>query len=320
MKRMETILVTGGAGFIGSHVVERLLNEQHRVILVDNFADTYPRAFKEQNIASLRNHTNLLMREFDITDPVACKKLFSEHTIDRLIHLAARAGVRQSLADPFPYFVTNVLGTVNLLHAARTAKLSQVIVISSSSVYGNNPTPFKETDSTDAPISPYGASKKGTEVAAYTFHALTQVPMVVLRLFSVYGPRGRPDMAPYLFTEALLKDQPVTLYSKGTMARDWTYITDIVDGILACFSHHRPFTIINLGNNCPVTTKKLLTTIAGLLGVQNFRVNHEESQGDVPCTHADITLAQKLLGWYPKISLSEGLAHSINWYKKERLS
>lgn len=317
---MESILVTGGAGFIGSHVIERLLSKQYRVMLVDNFADTYPRRWKEQNIASFIQNSHLTLRELDIGDPAACNKLFHEHKVDKIVHLAARAGVRGSLVDPLPYFVTNVLGTVNLLHAARTAQLSQVVVISSSSVYGNNPTPFKETDSTDAPISPYGASKKGTEVAAHTFHLLTKIPTMILRLFSVYGPRGRPDMAPYLFTEALLNDQPVTLYSNGTMARDWTYIDDIVDGILACFSNHRPFTIINLGNNHPVTTKELLTSIAGLLGVQNFRVNHQESQGDAQCTNADITLAKKLLGWYPKISLSEGLAHFINWYKKERLS
>lgn len=316
---METVLVTGGAGFIGSHVSQNLLKRRYRVVLVDNFTDTYPRAFKEQNIASFRKHPNLLLRELDITNPIGCAHLFTEYPITRIVHLAARAGVRASLADPYSYFMTNVLGTVSLLHAARAARLKQVIVISSSSVYGNNPTPFKETDATDNPISPYGASKKGTEIAAHTFHLLTKVPTIILRLFSVYGPRGRPDMAPYLFTEALLKNKPITLYSKGTMARDWTYIDDIVDGIIASFALDKPCATINLGNDHPVTTSDLLGTIASLLNITPTTQLQGDALGDVRKTHASIKIAKELLGWQPKMSLKQGLVRFVDWFKKERI-
>ncbi|MFH1917471.1 MAG: SDR family NAD(P)-dependent oxidoreductase [Nanoarchaeota archaeon] len=302
------ILVTGGAGFIGSHLCERLLEEHKEIVLVDNLNDYYDPTLKEKNLDILKEKGKYAFYKVDITDYAALSAVFQKHTITAVIHLAARAGVRASLEEPVLYSQVNVLGTMNLLECARQAKVKTFIFGSSSSVYGTNKkTPFSEDDALENIISPYAMTKRIGELLCKEYHDIYGLNVTCLRFFTVYGPRGRPDMAPRKFTEAVLAGRPIDVYGDGTMKRDYTYVSDIVAGIITALQRSYPFAIINLGDNTPRTILELITAIENATG-KKATVNHLPiPTGDVPVTYADITKAAQLLNYKPKIKIEEGI-------------
>jgi len=313
---MRTI-VTGGAGFIGSHLVDRLLADGVEVIVVDNFDPFYSRASKEANLAAALRSPRCRLVELDIRDAVGVHSLVSQSHPDAIVHLAARAGVRPSIEDPALYAEVNVLGTVRWLEAAsRLEPRPRFVYASSSSVYGDRPdAPFRETDPVDRPISPYAATKKACELLAFTFHHLHGLPVTGLRFFTAYGPRNRPDLAIAKFTRLIDRGEPVPLFGDGTTRRDYTFVADIVDGIVRavdrCTSHH----LYNLGNSDPVELRQLVDAIASALGKPPIIRRLPEQPGDVRQTSADITRAANELGYTPKTPVAEGLARYIAWYR-----
>lgn len=314
------ILVTGAAGFIGSHVVDRLLQDGHTVIGVDAFTDFYSPLYKEDNVAEHLKHPNYSLHRADITDAVAMKKVFQQ-SFDAIIHLAAQAGVRASIENPLLFQKTNVEGSYLLFELAKQNNIQTIIFASSSSVYGNRSNvPFSESDSVDHPISPYAATKKATELIAYTYHHLYNMNCIGLRFFTVYGERGRPDMAPYLFTEAILNDKPIQRFGDGSMQRDFTYINDIVDGVVRCLDKYFGYEIINLGNSSPISVQEFIATIERITGKTANIQQQPERPGDVEKTYADITKAKELLGWAPTTTLENGMRAFISWFKEHRIN
>jgi UDP-glucuronate 4-epimerase len=314
----ETILVTGGAGFIGSHVCDALLKTGKKVICLDNFNDYYSPARKRKNIAHNKNNKEFVLEEKDIVDYKNLRKVFEKNKIDKIIHLAARAGVRPSLDNPFIYEETNIKGTLNLLELAKEFEIKNFVFGSSSSVYGNNTKiPFSEEDRTDRAISPYAATKKAGEVLCYTYSHLYNLNISCLRFFTVYGPRGRPDMAPYLFTENITKGKQITMYGEGDSKRDYTFVADIVSGVLAAAEKAHRYEIFNLGNSTTVELKKLISTIEILTGKKAKIIRKPMPKGDVPLTYADINKSKKMLGYHPKTDIFEGMKSFIAWYNKE---
>lgn len=316
------IFLTGVAGFIGSHTARRLLTEGHSVVGIDNLNDYYNPAWKEENVASLKTHKAFSFQKLDLLELEALTQLIKQTQPDVIVHLAARAGVRPSIEYPLVYTHANVVGTHHLLEIARQQKISRVVYASSSSVYGNQASiPFRETDPCVEPISPYAATKRSTELLAHTYSHLFGIETVGLRFFTVYGPNGRPDMAPYLFTKALLTGQPITRFGDGSTARDYTYIDDIVDGVVASVTAQLPqkAEIINLGNNSPVQLKDFISTLEEITGVTAIIDQQPIQPGDVQHTYADIMKAQALLGYQPKTSFKDGLTRFVAWYKEHRL-
>jgi len=313
-----TILVTGGAGFIGSHCVRALLEQGCKVICVDNFNDFYSPEIKEKNITPHLENPNFTLYRVDISEIEKLKPVFVNHKIDKILHLAARAGVRPSLTDPNIYIQTNLIGSANLFELAREFEVPQIVFASSSSVYGNQTKiPFSEEDIVDQPISPYAFTKRSLELLAYTYHQLYDIKMTGLRFFTVYGEAGRPDMAPYIFTEKILSGAPIKKFGDGTTKRDYTYISDIVSGILAALDKHFDYEVINLGNNQPVSLNDFIATLEKITG-QKAKIEPSSIQpGDVNLTYADISKAQRLLGYEPKTSIKEGLERLVSWFKKE---
>jgi UDP-glucuronate 4-epimerase len=312
---METILVTGGAGFIGSHVCDSLLAQDKRVICLDDFNDYYSPAAKRKNISHNLLSKNFILIEKDICDTISLKDAFVKFKIDKVVHLAARAGVRPSVENPFIYEETNIRGTLNLLELSRQHNIKNFIFGSSSSVYGaNEKIPFSEEDKTDKPISPYAATKKAGEVLSYTYSNLYSLNVSCLRFFTVYGPRGRPDMAPYLFTKSISEGKKITMFGDGTSRRDYTYVADIVSGILSCLEKDFRYEIFNLGNSRTVELKELISTIESELGKKALIEKKELPKGDVTITFADITKAKKLLGYDPKTDIKQGIHKFVSWY------
>lgn len=311
----KTVLVTGGAGFIGSHLVDRLLAQSHQVICLDDFNDFYNPAIKHANLSVAKTNPTFTLIKADIREPQVFDQIFSRSKVDTVVHLAARAGVRASLTDPKLYFDVNVMGSLNLLESMKVHKVNHLVFASSSSVYGNRQTgPFKETDITDQQVSPYGASKKSLEVLAATYAHLYKIQTTGLRFFTVYGPRNRPSMACSLFLEALLKGQPITQYGDGSSGRDYTYIDDIVDGLIRAIDNPFDYELINLGNSSPVLLKDLIKTCEKVVGVK-AKVEVKPAQpGDVSFTYADIVKAKKLLSWQPQTNLETGLAKLKHFY------
>jgi len=309
--------VTGGAGFIGSHLVDRLLADGAEVIVVDNFDPFYSRAIKEANLAGALRHPRCRLVELDIRDGPGVAALVDRVRPDVIVHLAARAGVRPSIADPALYAEVNVLGTVRWLEAAcRLEPRPRFVYASSSSVYGDRPdAPFRETDPVDLPISPYAATKKACELLAFTFHHLHGLPVTGLRFFTAYGPRNRPDLAIAQFTGLIDRGEPVPVFGDGTTRRDYTFIADLVDGIIRaierCTGHH----LYNLGNSDPVELRRLVAAIGQALGKTPVLRHLPEQPGDVRQTYADITRAAAELGYAPKTAIAEGLAQYIAWYR-----
>lgn len=315
------ILVTGVAGFIGSHVALALLERGDEVTGIDNLNDYYNPAWKQENLSRLETFPQFLFQKIDFCNLLDLEPLFLDKDFDVVIHLGARAGVRPSIADPLLYEKTNVQGTLNILELARKHGVPRIVAASSSSVYGNQTkVPFSETDPANTPISPYASSKKSLEMYCHTYAHLYNLNITCLRFFTVYGPHGRPDMAPYLFTEAILKEKPIKKFGNGETKRDYTYINDIVTGVLGAIDYPQSFAIYNLGNNTPVSLNEFISTLEEITGKQAIIDQQPMQPGDVEVTYADISSAQKDLNYEPKTSLESGLQKFVEWYKTNRLS
>jgi UDP-glucuronate 4-epimerase len=312
--KSKKILVTGHAGFIGSSLTLRLLRDGYKVVGIDNYNDYYDVVAKEQNVREFKNNSGFVEYRGDIRDKELLKKVFKEQQIGTIIHLAARAGVRPSLLNPELYHEVNVGGTINLLKVAKKNRVSQFIFASSSSVYGNQEkTPFSETDELEEPVSPYAETKMIAEKSCSHFAKETGMATTILRFFTVYGPKGRPDMAPFLFCYKALKGLPVTKFGDGSSSRDYTYIDDIVEGIILSVKNPFDLEIINLGNNTPVSLNQFISLVEKVTGKKLKIISRPRHPADVVKTYADITKAKELLGWKPKVSLNEGLKNLVNW-------
>lgn len=311
-----TILVTGGAGFIGSHLCEALLKKKHRVICYDNFDDFYDPAVKEQNIAWCLGHSNFFLVRNDILDTDTLRRTFESDNIEVVIHLAARAGVRPSIQNPKLYQKVNVEGTINILEVLREFSVKKLILASSSSVYGNNEkVPYSETDNVDYTISPYAATKKACEVLAYTYHHLYQIDTFCLRFFTVYGPRQRPEMAIHSFTKSIYDGAAVKLFGDGSSQRDYTYIDDIIDGIVKCLDHFNGYEILNLGESQTTRLIDLVRLIEERVGKKAQIEWLPMQPGDVRVTFADISKAQRLIGYDPKTLIQAGIEQFVHWFR-----
>lgn len=312
----KTILVTGHAGFIGSHLTEKLLPSSFKIIGVDDFNDFYDPERKKENVKEFLKHKNFKQYQVNILDQKKLNQIFDDNKIDLIIHLAARAGVRPSLANPKLYCRVNVKGTNNLLDLANKYKIKQFIFASSSSVYGNQEKiPFSETDKLEKAVSPYAASKQEAEKLCRKLASRSGMKMTILRFFTVYGPKGRPDMAPYLFTKNILTGKTITRYGDGSSSRDYTYIDDIVDGLIKAINRPLAYEIINLGNNQPVSLNDFINLIERLTGKTTKIIQKPRHPADVEKTYAGIAKAKKLLGWQPKTDLETGMKQFIDWYK-----
>ncbi len=314
---MERILVTGGAGFIGSHLSEALLHQGHNVVCLDNFNDYYDPQIKRLNIEPLKKNSRYQVVEGNIVNLEFLEDVFKDNKIDILVHLAARAGVRPSLVDPLLYQKVNVTGTNNLLEIAKKFDIKKFIFASSSSVYGQNKkVPFSESDFVDHPISPYAATKKAGELLCYTYHHLYKLPMTCLRFFTVYGPRQRPDMAIHKFTRSIYFDEKIAMYGDGTSRRDYTYISDIIHGICRSIECCEGFHVYNLGESKTIELKKLINLISDCLGKEAKIERLPMQPGDVPITYADITRAREEIGYSPEIAIEEGVEKFIKWFRE----
>src|SRR5207245_252642 len=308
------ILVTGGAGFIGSHLVEKLLSLGHDVAILDDFNDFYDPQIKRQNIAAVAKDVEI--HHLDLRDSGAVRNLFHREKFEAIAHLAARAGVRPSIQNPQLYYDTNVDGTLHLLEAARATGVERFIFASSSSVYGSSKiVPFSEAQHLVQTLSPYGATKIAGEFLCSTYSHLYQMRVVALRYFTVYGPRQRPDLAIHQFTRKIYAGEPIDQFGDGSTRRDYTYIDDIIQGTVAALDYGGPlFDIFNLGENETIQLKDLIAAIENALG-KKAKINRlPEQPGDVPLTYADIAKARKLLGYDPSTRLSDGLPRFIDWF------
>jgi UDP-glucuronate 4-epimerase len=310
-------LVTGGAGFIGSHVCERLLHDGHRVWAFDDLNAFYDPQIKQRNLRDIQ----ALAKPFefihgDITNPATLAEIFSSVKFDQVIHLAARAGVRPSLADPALYQRVNVEGTVNVLEAARKNGVKKITLASSSSVYGLNArVPFSEGDPIFSAISPYAASKLACESLGHVWHHLYQMDVVMLRFFTVYGPRQRPDLAVHKFAQLIAAGRPIPVFGDGSTARDYTYVTDTLDGIIACTQKEFGFEVFNLGESQTVKLNYLIELIEAALGKKAVIDRQPMQPGDVPITFADISRARARLGYQPQVKIEHGIKLFAEWFK-----
>jgi len=311
-------LVTGGAGFIGSHVCERLLADGHAVWAFDDLNNFYDPGIKRGNLRELQS----LAKPFefthgDVTDPGAVEEMFARAQFDQVIHLAARAGVRPSLAEPALYQRVNVEGTVNLLEAARLHGVRKFIIASSSSVYGvNAKVPFSESDPIFSAISPYAASKLACEALGHVYHHVYGLDVVMLRFFTVYGPRQRPDLAIHKFARLIRAGKPVPVYGDGSTARDYTFISDILEGVMACTRREFGYEIINLGGSQTVTLKQLVELLEASLGRKAVIDWQPPQPGDVPITFADVAKARARLNFHPRVKIAEGIPLFVDWLRK----
>lgn len=307
------VLVTGGAGFIGSHVAQALVGRGDEVVIVDNLSDYYDVQLKKDRVAALCE--GIAFHHLDIGNFAALKNLFAKSNFDVVCHLAAQAGVRHSLVNPFIYNETNNLGTLNILELMKDFGVKKIVLASSSSVYGGNKkVPFSVIDPVDTPVSLYAATKKHTEHMAHVYHKLYGVNSLCLRFFTVYGPWGRPDMALFKFTKNILEGNPIEVYNYGDHLRDFTYVTDIVKGVLAAIDNVKEYNVLNLGNNNPVQLLDFITLIEKALGKQAEKKMLPMQLGDVHTTYADIDKTKEVLGWQPEIGIEEGINNFVNWY------
>jgi len=319
----KKILLTGGAGFIGSHVAQKLLERGDSVVIVDNINDGYDESLKRYNL-SLVNASNknnqLLIHEIDICDINSIQMLCETEKPDVICHLAARAGVRTSIENPYEYFRTNIDGTLVIFEAAHKSGIKHIVIASSSSVYGaREDGPFRETDVVDKQSSPYGMTKRAGELLAYVYHHLFGISITNLRFFTVYGPRGRIDMAPFIFMNAIYNNQPITVYGDGNVIRDFTYIDDIVQGIIQAIDHPLGYEIINIGRGEPIVLNSFISMIEEILQKKAQIKYVPGFAGDVPKTYAAIEKAQQLFGYKPQSFLRQGLEKMYEWYKNEYL-
>lgn len=315
----RTILITGAAGFIGSTLTKKLLDRSDTVIGIDNFNRYYSPEKKHHNVAEFEKHPHYYLHKADIREAHVMADIFSRNRIDCVVHLAAMAGVRPSIENPSLYADVNVVGTTNILEQMRSAVVPQMVFASSSSVYGNrNRGPFKESERTDKQISPYGATKKAGEMLCHTYAHLYGIKTTCLRFFTAYGPRNRPDMACFKFTDAISNNRPILQFGDGTTGRDYTYIDDIVEGIVRAIDRPQDFEIINLGDSTPVLLKDLIATLEEITGIEAKITQLPMQAGDVTLTFADISKARDLLGWQPKVPIKEGLRRLVSWYRSQQ--
>lgn len=317
---MKTYFITGGAGFIGSTLAEKLLEENSKVVVIDNFCDFYDPRIKEENIQNVLSNSNYKLYRGDIRDLNVLNRIFQENNVDVIIHLAAMAGVRPSIENPILYQEVNGIGTQNILEIAKKYQVRNLVMASSSSVYGNcKEVPFKENMIVDYAISPYAATKKANEVMAHVYHTLYDMNIVMLRFFTVFGPRQRPDLAINKFVRLMLENKEIPMYGDGTTSRDYTYIDDIVDGIIKSIryveTHFNVYEIINIGNSNPVSLKEMIETIGKVLKVTPKIQQLPMQPGDVDKTYADISKAKTLLGYEPKVSFEDGIQRFVEWYR-----
>lgn len=312
------ILVTGNAGFIGSHLCEKLLATGHTVIGVDNFDEFYSKKLKINNLSVSFDSPNFTFYETDIRDKAGLVRIFDNNHIDLVIHLAAKAGVRPSIENPTGYFETNLMGTINILEVMKQLNVKNMIFASSSSVYGNNrKVPFAEPDMVDNPISPYAASKKAAELVCYNYHHLYDFNIFALRFFTVFGPRQRPDLAINKFAHRIMNGLPIDIYGNGTSSRDYTFVDDIVDGITLSMRKLKGYQVLNLGNSTPVTLNHMIEALEDEIGLFARKRYLPMQEGDVNATYADISKAQTLIGYYPKTSFEIGISRFIDWKLNE---
>jgi len=310
------ILVTGGAGFIGSNLAKKLLDRGDQVVIIDNFNDYYDPKVKRDRIKTILKGKKFKLYKGDIRDVKLLERIFKTEKLDKVVHLAAMAGVRYAIENPLIYADVNVLGTTNLLQLAAKYKLKNFVYASSSSVYGNNKKlPFSETDSVDTPISPYAATKKATELMAHVFSHVHGLPTTGLRFFTVYGPWGRPDMALFKFTKNILAGLPIDVYNHGKMSRNFTYVDDIVSGTITVLDANLPCGVMNIGGDKEETLMRYIEVLEKCLG-KKAQMNMMPMQpGDVPSTVADIKKLRKL-GWKPTTRIEKGIANFVEWYKR----
>ena len=318
--RAKRVLLTGGAGFIGSHLCERLLADGTQVVCLDNFCDFYDPAIKRQNIQECLENPAFTLIEADIRDATQIRQIFAEHEFDLVVHLAAMAGVRPSIENPELYMEVNVMGTVHLLEACAQKGIKSFVFASSSSVYGNNEkVPFSELDNVDNPISPYAATKKAGELLCHTWHKLWGMSIVCLRFFTVYGPRQRPDLAIHKFGRLLLEDQPIPVFGDGSTSRDYTYVDDIIDGLVKSIDlAEKPdiYEIINLGEASTISLSLMIETLELALGKRAIRKPMPLQAGDVQRTFADVSKANRILGYNPSTEFAEGVGRFVQWLRE----
>ena len=317
---MKTYFITGGAGFIGSSLAKRLLKEQNKVVILDNFNDYYNPLLKEENVQEIKDLESCFIYKGDIRNRECIQKILEEHQVDVIVHLAAMAGVRPSIENPILYQDVNGIGTQNILEEAKLHGIKNLVMASSSSVYGNCKTvPFREDMIVDYAISPYAATKKANEVMAHVYHQLNDINIIMLRFFTVYGPHQRPDLAINKFTRLMLEEKEIPMFGDGSTSRDYTYIDDIVNGIIkSCdyvLNHENVYEIINIGSNHPISLSEMIQTIAKVLDVEPKIKRMPMQPGDVDRTYADISKAKELLGYEPKVNFEDGIREFVKWYK-----
>ena len=329
------ILVTGAAGFIGFHLAKRLCEDDHTVIGVDNLNDYYDVKLKQDRLKILSKHSNFNFHQFDLLEAERLNNLIKSQGITRIVHLAAQAGVRYSLENPQAYIDSNINCFLNVLEASRKNEVKHLVFASSSSVYGANKTvPFSEDDNVDHPVSLYAATKKSNELMAHAYSSLYNLPVTGLRFFTVYGPYGRPDMALFLFTKAIIENKPISLFNNGNLKRDFTYVDDIVESIVRLIpitpessnewdgtkptpsSSYAPYSIYNIGNNQSVELMEFIRLIEKSIGQKANKNMMPMQKGDVHETYANIDNLSKVTGFVPQISIDEGITNFVNWYKE----
>ncbi len=317
---METILVTGAAGFIGSNLSAALLERGYRVVGVENFDDTYERRFKEEQIAPCIGDGNFELAEIDIRDKQALDALFDRVKPSRIVHLAAKADTRAAVDDPYPYIENNIVGTLNIFEMAKRAGVVNTVFVSSSSVYGNSTkVPWSEEASADEPLSPYGATKRACELFAHAYHHNFGLNITCLRYFNAYGENNRPGMVPYKWAQALLRGEAIEISGKGERRRDYTYVGDTVQATILALEKPLGFEIINIGNNHPLSLRELLSVFERVIGTTAQVRERPSHKASVEETYADISKAKRLLGWEPTMPIEEGIGRLVAWVKEKRM-
>ena len=313
------ILITGGAGFVGSNLTDYLLKQGNEIIIIDNFDSFYDPQIKRSNIQSAQSYSTFKLIEGDIRDKSLLKICFQNNKIDLVIHLAARAGVRPSILNPELYYDVNLNGTLCLLETMREFGVKKLIFASSSSVYGDNTkVPFSESDNVDRPISPYAASKKAGELICHTYHKIHQFDIFCLRFFTVFGPRQRPEMAIHSFAKKIINEQPIPFFGDGSSKRDYTFVDDIISGIVGAISHLKGYEIINLGESNTISLSDLIYLLEKCLDKKAILNRLPMQPGDVSITYADISKAKQMLNYHPQMPIDKGLPLFIDWFLKNK--
>ena len=314
------VFVTGAAGFVGSRLSRVLLERGDEVIGLDNLNDYYPVSLKERHLADLLPHERFQFVREDLRNAEALQRLFEEHRPDGVAHLAAMAAVRYSVKHPLIYGEVNVQGSLNVLEAARSIGQPRLVLASTSSVYGaDTPVPFQVDAAATHPLAPYPASKRAMELFAYSYHQLWGLPTTIFRFFNVYGPHGRPDMMPWQWTQQIHRGEPITLFNGGHLHRDWTYIDDIVDGLVRALDKGLSWEILNLGRGCPVENVDFVRVLEEILGRNAIIVDAPAPSSEPPITFADVSRTRELLGYEPQVSVEEGMARFVTWLRAEGL-